>query len=1201
MNFKLHNTMSRNAYIASQKEESQRRLVNYKTSATSSKCIYNWSYRNTSCDVISIVTTTVPKENGDMKDIKHYNKEMRRIRGPQNKLGSKSYRSPLAEEGDADGSIARKRLHKMLCAEKDTFMSRLKRARNYRSTVENSAVIKIQKTFRGHSVRFHLETIRNRQLEIKKVREIIRSRLRTLGGGMHLILTNREKRFEHIKSRNKSALIIQNAFRCFISRRYLSRKRTEVFGLRTSLAIQKMQSWVRMALTIRRFKGLKHKHNMRKQSESILKIQRNFRAMLARRIVARRRFILHWVAATIIQTFYRQMTSKRMVKIIRLEYNSRKKAKGAIGFQKIIRGRLGRIRFQRIKIRYNKLKQFRMATKIQTMIRKFIAIHRIKKLLHTQKEKNITGNIGDLDDEYDEAIDFGLFDDYDIFLQAKKGNVTQVDDIYTGRITDDVHTTTEVDDNGDTVLTIAAANGHLELVRKCLIWGFNINHRNYNDQNALVLAAIGGNKDVVQYLLQPSSDPSPPPSRVLHEPISNADVGAMIVAASTLRNMELLLTFDARAFDFTATHPETGLSVMHVACSNNDEELLRWLFKRQPSFEESDKFDQSPLHDEMGQSPLHKACARSLRTVGVLLDLMGVTSGDSDATATKAELYRATDGDGKDCALIAALAGQTEVLEDVKAVLKSAAPLESAIEIGWTPNDVNNAIMLASDGNLSCLEYIIEMGFDPAWAQEATSTTIAMAAAFHGQLDVVALLLSKATRFDCVDSLGRTALHYAAYSEQAGETIALILQHPNAKKCGVDYFSLVSRDKAGRSVIYIAAASGGGLRLDLLAGDAVREALELKDDLGLTPLMAAAVCGQVSEVRYLLSLGASPLAMCNKGKNTLWHMFNNDSKGIASIAHKLPLVPPAVRNTQSQSQSQSIISSSGGPGSTSARDVLEILDSLLAAGCPIFSTATFVEGDDVSTEIAAVAVASGNIGLIERLPSKCTTEDCWRIALICLAQGEKDEMMPCLTTFLKSTEVAGLMAQTSQSEGSVAAKTDTTNSKSPATHALEGLFYRGWSLLGYALKFGNNNAFKALLSVGLRPFVPLDEDGNTALHLACKYDNVDAVRAVLAIKGSLVASIPFEIRNKPHARMGGIIQGLTAVGVGALAGSMRAVSLLVKAGADPRTGLEGKYSAWLLAIVRRKEKYETNLQTGYFGDDDVKYFPTAPDPMFVFW
>jgi hypothetical protein len=70
--------IDRNNYINKIKESLQSQIVNFISGVDESIPVTTWSDRITSCDVISTVTTTVPIKSGDMKDIKMYNKEMRK-------------------------------------------------------------------------------------------------------------------------------------------------------------------------------------------------------------------------------------------------------------------------------------------------------------------------------------------------------------------------------------------------------------------------------------------------------------------------------------------------------------------------------------------------------------------------------------------------------------------------------------------------------------------------------------------------------------------------------------------------------------------------------------------------------------------------------------------------------------------------------------------------------------------------------------------------------------------------------------------------------------------------------------------------------------------------------------------------------------------------------------------------------------------
>jgi hypothetical protein len=70
--------IDRMEYITQEKQDEQNDIVNVRQMNTCVIPLYTWTHRTTGCDVISTVTTTTPMKNGNMKDIKMYNKEMRR-------------------------------------------------------------------------------------------------------------------------------------------------------------------------------------------------------------------------------------------------------------------------------------------------------------------------------------------------------------------------------------------------------------------------------------------------------------------------------------------------------------------------------------------------------------------------------------------------------------------------------------------------------------------------------------------------------------------------------------------------------------------------------------------------------------------------------------------------------------------------------------------------------------------------------------------------------------------------------------------------------------------------------------------------------------------------------------------------------------------------------------------------------------------
>jgi hypothetical protein len=56
----------------------QRGIVTFKSSTTRTTEALIWTYRTTSCDVISMITTTVPVKDGHMKDIRLEKASIRR-------------------------------------------------------------------------------------------------------------------------------------------------------------------------------------------------------------------------------------------------------------------------------------------------------------------------------------------------------------------------------------------------------------------------------------------------------------------------------------------------------------------------------------------------------------------------------------------------------------------------------------------------------------------------------------------------------------------------------------------------------------------------------------------------------------------------------------------------------------------------------------------------------------------------------------------------------------------------------------------------------------------------------------------------------------------------------------------------------------------------------------------------------------------
>ena len=409
----------------------------------------------------------------------------------------------------------------MLKAEKENFMNRLNKTRQSRLILETAAATFIQKQFRGHLLRRTLIDVVNRFRILKHCRDTIRNFL--LEQNSDMILSLGKQRKEYSQKRYFHALIIQCAFRKYVSRKCIRRKRRDILVQKVLDSIITIQTWIRKTLATIKVKAARDRYISALRQKSALKLQSVYRSNRARRKVKKRRYLMRWVAARMIQNWYRITTSKTIARTLRDSWMMRKRYRGALGVQRITRGFVARRRVLRIKLRRVFLLLFRRVASIQRLIRGFVARKQVMKLRLLKKEnpidkipdnnKNNTNskeeNKGPQQRESKilDAETLALLKEVDIFEQAKLGNTRAVTDIFKGHITDEKHTVTETDMNGDTVLTIAASKGYLDLLRKCLQWGFNINHRNEDSENALILAVKGGHTEVVSYILNPPSSP----------------------------------------------------------------------------------------------------------------------------------------------------------------------------------------------------------------------------------------------------------------------------------------------------------------------------------------------------------------------------------------------------------------------------------------------------------------------------------------------------------------------------------------------------------------------------------------------------------------------------------------------------------------------------------------------------------------------
>ena len=149
------------------------------------------------------------------------------------------------------------------------------------------------------------------------------------------------------------------------------------------------------------------------------------------------------------------------------------------------------------------------------------------------------------------------------------------------------------------------------------------------------------------------------------------------------------------------------------------------------------------------------------------------------------------------------------------------------------------------------------------------------------------------------------------------------------------------------------------------------------------------------------------------------------------------------------------------------------------------------------------------------------------------------------------------------------------------------IMYKGYTLHGWAIIGNNTGLLLKFLDKYPLSNKSLDLSGNTAFHIAASQSSPSMVETILDNSHVLVEAVNSK--------------GRTALMEGMMSGSFKSLLKIAKVVADPRRGLTRKYDAWLLAIARKRELNEKNLQTGKIQNDDESVEPMAPDPDYLFW
>lgn len=687
-------------YIKKQKQELQKVIVNVKSSSTPTSATVTWTHRTTSCDVISIMTTASVSQDGNMKDIRESGEVgAPRIR-PPTKVPGILVNNPLEEAVLPDASKEARRLNAMLLSEKATFMSKLEFARKLRSKAENVAALVMQTYYRRYHVLKHFKTIQRNALLRKKYRSEIMRRLSARPEAAEALLRLHsnmpgarpraglerlgEYRAAYTRTRNDMAARIQRGYRCFLSRRLLRNKKLEIIPLRRFMLIIKIQCIIRRFNARLRVRMMLRVRREAARAHAALVIQKSYRRRHARAVVFRRRYKMHFVAARMIQTWFRGLASMQRRNRLTMFRDVVRRNVATFKIQRVARRYMCRSmdRLTRIRRRRHFVRRFKSAVAIQRAARRYNARAvgtRLRKERAAEQELEKTRRTQTEVDELmaaqvrESAEEEELLLATNIFHHARLGHVREVVDLYQMAVDGGSlllpHLQTDIDDGGagDTVLLVAATHGWKELVFKCLErdasgmnpWRFDVNYRNPAGETALMLAVKYNRTEIVRYLLAEhyalGSVPVPTEANAeLDAGVPEGGSSVQIARISTVDGAVMLkyavehghdkgncallsLLLDARC-DVTATHPLTDETILHTVCrlGNNDMYKLVTGTAELKNMEkvpvaDTHTFDQTGVNtcgidirskDEDGLTHLHRACGTN--NLNMIMNLLNV-------------------------------------------------------------------------------------------------------------------------------------------------------------------------------------------------------------------------------------------------------------------------------------------------------------------------------------------------------------------------------------------------------------------------------------------------------------------------------------------------------------------------------------------------------------------------------------------------
>ena len=394
--------------------------------------------------------------------------------------------------------------------------------------------------------------------------------------------------------------------------------------------------------------------------------------------------------------------------------------------------------------------------------------------------------------------------------------------------------------------------------------GFSVDCRNTTGRTPLMNAALNGNVQVVKSIIKREADPSLMDNRglnTLHYAAQGGNTDIISLIHTHLPNID--------------SKTREGDTPLMLAALNGKLRAVKWFLERGATV---------ACEEKRGWNTLHHAAQ----------------GGDTDIISlihTHLPNIDSKTGEGDTPLMLATLWGK---LHAVKWFLEKGATVACENNVGW------NTLHYAAQGGDTDIISLIHTHLPNIESKTGNGYTPLMVAASRGELLAVKWFLEKGATVACEDSRGWSMLHHAA---RGGDTdiISLIHTHlPNidsktgegdtplmlatlwGKLHAVKWFlekgaTVACENNVGWNTLHYAAQGGDTDIISLIHTHLPN--IESKTSNGFTPLMVAALHGELLAVKWFLEKGATVACKDYRGWNTLHRAAEGGDTDIISLIH----------------------------------------------------------------------------------------------------------------------------------------------------------------------------------------------------------------------------------------------------------------------------------------------------------------------------